>query len=125
MKFDHALLKSLPKVLLHEHLDGVVRPQTAIDLADRTGYTGLPTRDPHALGIVVHVEVIKLNPKVTSAFRKDFTLDYEGDAVNVWAMDVLPDGNFVEADPPVEPITAKFYRTNKEQEAALPALQTP
>jgi hypothetical protein len=82
-------------------------------------------RDPHALGTVVHVEVIKLNPKVTSVFRKDFTLDYEGDAVNVWAMDVLPDGNFAEADPPVEPITAKFYRTNKEQEAALPAPHTP
>jgi hypothetical protein len=82
-------------------------------------------RDPHALGIVVHVEVIKLNPKVTSVFRKDFTLDYEGDAVNVWAMDVLSDGNFTEADPPVEPLTAKFYRTNKEQEAALPAPHTP
>jgi hypothetical protein len=67
-------------------------------------------RDPHALGIAVHVEVMKLNPNVTVIFRKDFTLDYEGDAVNVWGMDVLPDGNFVEADPPVEPITAKFYR---------------
>ena len=82
-------------------------------------------RDPHALGIAVHVEVIKLNPKVTMIFRKDFTLDYEGDAINVWAMDVLPDGNFTEADPPVEPITAKFYRTNIEQEATPTAPQIP
>jgi len=82
-------------------------------------------RDPHALGIAVHVEVIKLNPKVTVIFRKDFTLDYEGDAVNVWAMDVLPDGNFAEADPPVEPITAKFYRTKAEEQAALPAPRIP
>jgi hypothetical protein len=67
-------------------------------------------RDPRALGIAVHVEVVKLNPKVTVIFRKDFTLDYEGDAANVWAMDVLPDGNFAEVDPPVEPITTKFYR---------------
>jgi hypothetical protein len=48
---------------------------------------------------------------VTVIFRKDFTLDYEGDASNVWAMDVLPDGKFAEVDPPVEPITTKFYRT--------------
>jgi hypothetical protein len=82
-------------------------------------------RDPHALGIAVHVEVVKLNPKVTVVFRKDFTLDYEGDAINVWAMDVLPDGNFTETDPPVEPITAKFYRTNTEQEATLPAPHIP
>jgi hypothetical protein len=68
-------------------------------------------RDPRALGIAVHVEVVKLNPKVTVIFRKDFTLDYEGDAANVWAMDVLPDGDFTEVDPPVEPITTKFYRT--------------
>jgi hypothetical protein len=81
--------------------------------------------DPHALGIAVHVEVMKLNPKVTVIFRKDFTLDYEGDAVNVWAMDVLSDGNFTEADPPVEPLTAKFYRYKAEQEATLPAPRTP
>lgn len=67
-------------------------------------------RDPHRLGIVVHVEVMRINPKVTTIFRKDFTLDYEGDAVNAWAMDVFPDGGFAEADPPVEPIAAKFYR---------------
>jgi hypothetical protein len=79
-------------------------------------------RDPRALGIAVHVEVVKLNPKVTVVFRKDFTLDYEGDAANVWAMDVLPDGNFAQVDPPVEPITAKFYRTKTEQE---PAVATP
>jgi hypothetical protein len=93
-------------------------------------YKGRPSddgrvRDPHALAIAVHVEVMKLNPKVTVIFRKDFMLDYEGDAVNVWAMDVSPDGNFAEADPPVEPITAKFYRNKAEQEATLPAPRTP
>jgi hypothetical protein len=82
-------------------------------------------RDPRALGTVVHVEVTKLNPKVTVIFRKDFTLDYEGDAANVWAMDVLPDGGFVQADPPVEPITAKFYRTKIAQEAALATPRSP
>jgi adenosine deaminase len=43
---NHDLLKSLPKVLLHEHLDGVLRPATVIELAKNVGYRQLPTRDP-------------------------------------------------------------------------------
>ena len=38
-------VRSAPKVLLHDHLDGGLRPQTVIDLAAETGYTGLPTTD--------------------------------------------------------------------------------
>src|ERR1700688_2816114 len=49
MKLDKQLLASLPKVLLHEHLDGVLRPQSIIDLAREEKYTGLPTNDPDAL----------------------------------------------------------------------------
>src|SRR5208282_5722713 len=54
MNLDKALLHSLPKVLLHEHLDGVLRPQTVIDLARDEGYTGLPTEDPEALAQWFH-----------------------------------------------------------------------
>lgn len=39
-----------PKVLLHDHLDGGLRPQTIIDLAAETGYDQLPETDPIALG---------------------------------------------------------------------------
>jgi len=49
MKLDGALLKSLPKVLLHEHLDGVLRPQTIIDLARETGYAEIPSQNPEEL----------------------------------------------------------------------------
>ncbi|OQO91191.1 adenosine deaminase [Saccharomonospora piscinae] len=38
-------LREAPKVLLHDHLDGGLRPSTVIDLADETGYGGLPTTD--------------------------------------------------------------------------------
>lgn len=38
-----------PKVLLHDHLDGGLRPHTVIDLANRTGYTGLPYTDADRL----------------------------------------------------------------------------
>src|SRR3981081_4962220 len=49
MKLDKKLLRSLPKVLLHEHLDGVLGPRTIIELAKDTKYAGLPTDDPDAL----------------------------------------------------------------------------
>lgn len=49
MKLDTKLLKSLPKVLLHEHLDGVLRPKTVIELARESKYVELPTEDPGAL----------------------------------------------------------------------------
>jgi adenosine deaminase len=41
-----AQIRAMPKVLLHDHLDGGLRPETVIDLADETGYAGLPSRDP-------------------------------------------------------------------------------
>ncbi|MFT3899512.1 MAG: adenosine deaminase [Gordonia sp. (in: high G+C Gram-positive bacteria)] len=43
-------LRRAPKVLLHDHLDGGLRPATIIDLARDSGYDELPTRDPAALG---------------------------------------------------------------------------
>ncbi|MEV7131724.1 adenosine deaminase [Arthrobacter sp. NPDC093128] len=42
-------LKSLPKVSLHDHLDGGLRPATIIELAEAVGHT-LPSTDPVALG---------------------------------------------------------------------------
>ena len=39
-----------PKVLLHDHLDGGLRPATVVELAREVGYDGLPTKDPVALG---------------------------------------------------------------------------
>jgi len=47
-------VRILPKVLLHEHLDGGLRPSTVIDLAAETGYQGLPTTDPNDLANWFH-----------------------------------------------------------------------
>jgi adenosine deaminase len=44
-----AILRA-PKVLLHDHLDGGLRPSTIVELADETGYDALPTRDAEELG---------------------------------------------------------------------------
>jgi adenosine deaminase len=43
------IIREAPKVLLHEHLDGGLRPATIIELAREIGYLGLPTNDPDAL----------------------------------------------------------------------------
>jgi adenosine deaminase len=43
------LIKRAPKVLLHDHLDGGMRPETIIELAAADGYTDLPSTDPVAL----------------------------------------------------------------------------
>jgi adenosine deaminase len=38
-----------PKVLLHDHLDGGLRPQTVLELADEAGYRDLPAEDAESL----------------------------------------------------------------------------
>ncbi len=49
MKLSEKTIRSLPKVLLHDHLDGGVRPQTVIDLAKEIKYTKLPTTNAEEL----------------------------------------------------------------------------
>ena len=43
-------VRDAPKVLLHDHLDGGLRPATVVELADAAGYTGLPSTDVDQLG---------------------------------------------------------------------------
>ena len=47
------LARQMPKVLLHEHLDGGLRPATVVDIAGQVGYNELPTTDPDELINVV------------------------------------------------------------------------
>ncbi|NLU66748.1 adenosine deaminase [Streptomyces sp. HNM0574] len=42
-------IRRAPKVLLHDHLDGGLRPGTIVDLARETGYTALPETDADRL----------------------------------------------------------------------------
>ncbi|MFW5416693.1 adenosine deaminase [Nocardiopsis sp. CNT-189] len=42
-------IRRMPKVLLHDHLDGGLRPETLLDLAAETGYRGLPATGPDRL----------------------------------------------------------------------------
>jgi adenosine deaminase len=44
-----AEIRTAPKVLLHDHLDGGLRPQTILELACETGYTDLPADNAEEL----------------------------------------------------------------------------
>src|SRR5688500_10738080 len=62
------LITRAPKVLLHDHLDGGLRPTTVIELARDCGYDGLPTTDPGELARVF----------TAGADRKSLVLYLEG-----------------------------------------------
>lgn len=48
------IIRAVPKVLLHDHLDGGLRPETVIELAGQAGYKKLPTNDPKELAQWFH-----------------------------------------------------------------------
>jgi adenosine deaminase len=48
------LLAQAPKAVLHDHLDGGLRPETVIELAREYGYTNLPTHDVDELSTWFH-----------------------------------------------------------------------
>ena len=47
----HEDVRALPTVLLHDHLDGGMRPETMIELAVASGYDALPATDPDELAV--------------------------------------------------------------------------
>jgi adenosine deaminase len=48
------ILRAVPKVLLHDHLDGGLRPETIIEIANEMKYKKLPTQDPGELAEWFH-----------------------------------------------------------------------
>jgi len=69
-------IREAPKVLLHDHLDGGLRPATIVELAHETGYDELPTSDPEELAAWMTV----------GADRKDLLLYLETFAHTVGVM---------------------------------------
>ncbi|MEQ6026979.1 adenosine deaminase [Streptomyces salinarius] len=49
-RIDAETLRRLPKAVLHDHLDGGLRPATVVELAESVGHT-LPTTDPDELAV--------------------------------------------------------------------------
>lgn len=73
---DRSVIHRAPKVLLHDHLDGGLRPSTVIELAREYGYDGLPTDDPEELALAF----------TAGADRKSLVLYLEGFAHTVGVM---------------------------------------
>jgi adenosine deaminase len=73
---DRSVIHRAPKVLLHDHLDGGLRPSTVIELAREYGYGGLPTEDPEELARAF----------TAGADRKSLVLYLEGFAHTVGVM---------------------------------------
>ena len=53
MSLTEEQIRAVPKVLLHDHLDGGLRPATIVELAAEHGYSDLPATDPAELGKVL------------------------------------------------------------------------
>ena len=60
-----AEIRTVPKVLLHDHLDGGLRPRTVLELAQETGYQGLPADNEE--------ELTSGSPRVRTAVTWRFT----------------------------------------------------
>ncbi|MEJ5919164.1 MULTISPECIES: adenosine deaminase [unclassified Corynebacterium] len=86
------VVASLPKVLLHEHLDGGLRPQTVVDLARECGYTDLPTTDAEELGAwFVEAGNAGSLPKYLSAFGHTCGVMQTADALARVAREAVED----------------------------------
>jgi adenosine deaminase len=89
-------IRRAPKVLLHDHLDGGLRPQTVLELADEAGYRDLPAGDPETLrdwftaptGSLVryletfaHTVAVMQRPEAVSRVARECALDLAADGV--------------------------------------------
>jgi adenosine deaminase len=87
-----------PKVLLHDHLDGGLRPATVLELADELGYRELPADEPEALGrwfteaadsgsleryllTFAHTVAVMQRPEAVQRVARECALDLAADGV--------------------------------------------
>jgi adenosine deaminase len=85
-------LRTIPKVLLHEHLDGGLRPATVVELAAAQGYSGLPTTDPSALADWFHRGAQRGNlPEYLEGFQHTTGVMQSVDALERVAFEFIED----------------------------------
>jgi len=88
-------IRSLPKVLLHEHLDGGLRPATVIELAKELGYEALPTTDPTDLAKWFHRGAQRGNlPDYLEGFQHTIAVMQTADALERVAFEFIEDMYF-------------------------------
>jgi adenosine deaminase len=86
------LIRRVPKVLLHEHLDGGLRPATVLDLARECGYEGLPESDPESLGRWFHAGADRGSlPEYLEGFRHTIAVMQSAEALERVAYEFMQD----------------------------------
>src|SRR4051794_32252262 len=101
-------LRRAPKVLLHDHLDGGLRPQTVLELADAAGYTALPADDADELGrwfrqaadsgslvryleTFAHTVAVMQRPEAVHRVARECALDLAADGVGYAEVRMAPE----------------------------------
>ena len=88
---DRELIRRMPKVLLHEHLDGGLRPRTIIELAAEADYE-LPHADPEALGVWFHEGADQKSlPRYLEGFRHTIAVMQTAESLERVAYEFLED----------------------------------
>jgi adenosine deaminase len=91
MELTRDVLRRMPKILLHDHLDGGLRPGTVVELADDSGIA-LPTRDPAALEAWFHKGAMVGNlPQYLEGFSVTTSVMQRRDALERVAEEMLED----------------------------------
>ena len=140
------IVKRAPKALLHDHLDGGLRPQTIIDLADEGGYAPeLPAQDAAALGTwfrdsadsgsleryletFSHTVAVMQTPEQLHRVAKECALDLAADGVVYAESRFAPELHIEQGlalDAVVEAVLAGFRDGEAEaREAGMPIRMT-
>jgi adenosine deaminase len=134
----HDVIARAPKALLHDHLDGGLRPQTIVEIADEIGYAALPTTDATALGTwfrdaadsgsleryletFAHTVAVMQTPEQLHRVAKECALDLAADGVvyaeSRYAPELHIEGGLA-LEEVVEAVTAGFRDGEKEAAAA-------
>ncbi len=86
------ILRQMPKVLLHEHLDGTLRPETVLELARDAGYDELPEDRPVALADWFFAGASRGNlPQYLEGFRHTIAVMQTAEALERVAYEFLED----------------------------------
>jgi adenosine deaminase len=86
------LIRRVPKVLLHEHLDGGLRPATVLALAREAGYGELPESDPERLAQWFFLGAAKGNlPQYLEGFRHTIAVMQTAEALERVAFEFVED----------------------------------
>lgn len=76
------VVADLPKAVLHDHLDGGVRVETVLELADQAGYTDLPSYDVDELRDWFHQGQSGSLERYLQAFEHTISVKQEQEAIS-------------------------------------------